>query len=70
MKSAPEHPQEQQRLSTLFSYQVMDSAAEQALDELTELASAICGKRFPGVHLSVGWMFSTSPAPIVTAKSH
>ncbi len=42
MQSAPFHPQEAQRLSRLLSYDVLDSEAEQAFDELTELASAIC----------------------------
>lgn len=43
MKSAEDHPLEQQRLTTLENYQVMDSAQERNFDELTELASTICG---------------------------
>ncbi|WP_096085490.1 GAF domain-containing sensor histidine kinase [Agaribacterium haliotis] len=43
MQSAPEHPLEKQRLKRLDYYEVMDSDAEKTFDELTELASAICG---------------------------
>lgn len=42
MESAPDHPQEQKRLSQLSEYAVLDSEQEANFDELTELASAIC----------------------------
>ncbi|UTA47184.1 GAF domain-containing sensor histidine kinase [Simiduia sp. 21SJ11W-1] len=43
MKSAPFHPLESDRLALLEQYQIMDSEAEAAFDDLTEIASAICG---------------------------
>ncbi|WP_185233927.1 GAF domain-containing sensor histidine kinase [Teredinibacter franksiae] len=43
MQSAPDHPKESARLKTLLDYEVLDSADEKAFDELTELASTICG---------------------------
>lgn len=43
MKSAPEHPRESERLALLEQFQIMDTEAEQTFDELTELASTICG---------------------------
>lgn len=43
MISAPLHPQEHKRLEELLRYEVLDTEAESALDELTQLASAICG---------------------------
>ncbi|MBB3167343.1 GAF domain-containing sensor histidine kinase [Simiduia aestuariiviva] len=43
MKSAPEHPRESERLALLDQFQIMDTEAEQTFDELTELASTICG---------------------------
>lgn len=43
MISAPLHPQEQKRLEELLRYEVLDTETEAALDELTQLASAICG---------------------------
>lgn len=43
MKKAALHPEENQRLSALLNYEVLDSEDELAFDELTQLASAICG---------------------------
>lgn len=43
MQSAPLHPHEAQRLNALFQYEVLDTEDEKVFDELTELASAICG---------------------------
>jgi signal transduction histidine kinase len=43
MISAAVHPQETQRIEELLRYEVLDTEDEQALDELTQLASAICG---------------------------
>ncbi len=43
MKSAPLHAKEVERLNALFNYEVLDSEDEKVFDELTELASAICG---------------------------
>ncbi len=43
MKSAPLHKNEQQRLLTLKHYEVLDTPAESMFDDLTDLASRICG---------------------------
>ena len=43
MITAPFHPKEQQRIEELMHYDVLDTEGEQAFDELTQLASAICG---------------------------
>ena len=43
MKTAPLHPQEKQRLKKLYDYDVLDTEAEQVFDDLTRLASEICG---------------------------
>ncbi|NRD74748.1 GAF domain-containing sensor histidine kinase [Shewanella sp. VB17] len=43
MISADLHPQETQRIEELLRYEVLDTEDEKALDELTQLASAICG---------------------------
>jgi signal transduction histidine kinase len=43
MISAALHPQETERLEELLRYEVLDSDDEKALDELTQLASVICG---------------------------
>lgn len=43
MISAPLHPNEDQRLEALKQLEVLDTEDEKAFDELTELASAICG---------------------------
>lgn len=43
MKSAPLHPEEARRLSVLEEFEVLDSEAESAFDELATIASAICG---------------------------
>lgn len=43
MKSAPDHPLESARMSALLGYEVLDTQDETAFDELTEIASAICG---------------------------
>lgn len=43
MITAPLHPQEADRLDELLRYEVLDTEDEASLDELTELASEICG---------------------------
>ena len=43
MKSAPNHPKEAERLTDLLRYEVLDTESENAFDELTSLASTICG---------------------------
>lgn len=43
MQSAPEHENETHRLAELLRLDVLDTEDENALDELTYLASAICG---------------------------
>lgn len=43
MISAELHPQETQRLEELLRFEVLDTEDEKALDELTQLASVICG---------------------------
>ena len=42
MISAQLHPDEYRRIEELMRYEVLDTEDEQALDELTQLASAIC----------------------------
>ena len=39
----PETPDEHKRLHALDAYQIMDTPAEQAYDDLLLLACAICG---------------------------
>lgn len=43
MRSAPSHHHEVERLNALLDYEVLDTEDEKVFDELTELASAICG---------------------------
>tara|TARA_R110001592_G_scaffold288331_4_gene557378 strand:+ start:40480 stop:41670 length:1191 start_codon:yes stop_codon:yes gene_type:complete len=43
MISADLHPQEDDRLAELLKFEVLDSQDESCFDELTELASTICG---------------------------
>lgn len=43
MNVAPLHPDEKERLKKLYEYEVLDTEAEQAFDDLTSLASEICG---------------------------
>ncbi len=43
MSSAQIPPNEQERLESLQAYHILDTATEQDFDELTELASVICG---------------------------
>lgn len=43
MKTARIPADEEARLRTLFDYDVLDTEAEESLDDLTRLASAICG---------------------------
>ena len=40
---APLHPNEKDRLRKLYEYDILDTEAEQAFDDLTSLASEICG---------------------------
>lgn len=43
MISAKDHPQESLRIQELLKYEVLDTDDERCFDELTELASVICG---------------------------
>lgn len=43
---APDHPKEEERLSALLRYEVLDSEDEAAFDELTQLAAYICETPF------------------------
>jgi signal transduction histidine kinase len=43
---APDHPKEEERLSALLRYEVLDSEDETAFDELTKLAAFICETPF------------------------
>ncbi|MFV1871925.1 MAG: ATP-binding protein [Oleiphilus sp.] len=43
MISAAYHPQEEDRLAELLKYEILDTEDEHCFDELTELASTICG---------------------------
>ena len=43
MKIAPSHPDEKRRLQVLRDYAILDTAPEQALDELTQVAAIIAG---------------------------
>ncbi len=43
MPKPPMPPNEQDRLAALRSYRILDTATEKDFDDLTELASAICG---------------------------
>lgn len=43
METAKLHPREKERIAALYRYEVLDSESEIAFDELTELASEICG---------------------------
>lgn len=51
MKSAPLHLHETERLNALLNYEVLDSEDEKVFDELTELASAICGTQISLISL-------------------
>ena len=44
-------PNEANRLADLYSYGVLDTAAEKIFDEMAELAAAICGTRYAAVTL-------------------
>lgn len=43
VQSAPLHPEEDDRLEALLKYEILDSSDEEIFDELTQLASEICG---------------------------
>jgi PAS domain S-box-containing protein len=43
LKKSPPLPDEEERLKTLESYQLLDTPAETCFDEITELAAKICG---------------------------
>ncbi|WP_295770899.1 ATP-binding protein [uncultured Mucilaginibacter sp.] len=43
MQKAPTSRNEQKRIAALQAYNILDTASEQDFDELTQLASAICG---------------------------
>ncbi|AHC14120.1 GAF domain-containing sensor histidine kinase [Salinispira pacifica] len=51
MKIAELHPEEAARLEELYRYEILDSEDEAAFDELTELASAICGTKISLISL-------------------
>jgi hypothetical protein len=51
---APDHPKEEERLSALLRYEVLDSEDEAAFDELTQLAASICGTPFALFNLMDG----------------
>ena len=51
MQSAPHPDNESARLKALLEYDVLDTAAERQFDELTELASTICGVPIAAISL-------------------
>lgn len=51
MSAAPLPENESQRLEALKSYRVLDTSAESAYDDITRLASLICGAPMSAVSL-------------------
>lgn len=51
MRSAPAHPNEDLRLEALLELEVLDSEGEQCFDDITQLASALCGTEIALVSL-------------------
>ena len=51
MQPAPLPPNESQRLKELYSYEVLDTATDQALDDIAQSAAAICGTTFGAISL-------------------
>jgi EAL domain-containing protein (putative c-di-GMP-specific phosphodiesterase class I) len=49
MSSVRLHPYEKDRLDSLYSYQVLDTASDPAIDALTRLAAQVCDTPFAGV---------------------
>jgi EAL domain-containing protein (putative c-di-GMP-specific phosphodiesterase class I) len=45
------HPYEKDRLDSLYSYQVLDTGSDPAIDALTRLAARVCDTPFAGVSL-------------------
>lgn len=43
MKTPPPHPNEQDRLASLYAHQILDTGADQSFDDLAQLASKVCG---------------------------
>ncbi len=43
MIKPPKHPQEAERLIALYRYKILDSLSEQAYNDITQIASAVCG---------------------------
>ena len=43
MPVAPSHPQQDQRLAALYSYEILETEREREFDEIVQLAAAICG---------------------------
>ncbi len=46
MQTPPQPPDEAQRLRELYSYDVLDTETEKALDDLVQSAAALCGTTF------------------------
>ena len=51
MLSAPIPPCESQRLKELYSYEVLDTATDKALDDIAQSAATICGTTFGAISL-------------------
>src|SRR5689334_4768517 len=51
MQAAPIPADEEERLATLRSYAVLDTATEQAFDDIVALAASICGTPVSAISL-------------------
>lgn len=49
--SPPKHPDEEARLDALYRYNILDTAEEQAFDDITQLVAAICNAPISVVNL-------------------
>ncbi len=45
------HPQQDQRLRTLYNYEILDTPREEEFDEIVELAAEICGAPISVINL-------------------